>query len=153
MGNIFNDDFQEFLQNLNNHEDEYVLVGGYSVILHGYTRTTGDLDVWVNPTLINFNKLHKACFDFGLLLDDLTEDNFLRNDNIDVFTFGRSPISIDLMKKVKGLDFDETYKHSFVTEVQGIQINVIHKNHLIVAKEASNRPKDQDDILHLKAIN
>ena len=79
------------------------------MILHGYTRTTGDLDVWVNPTLINFKKLHKACFDFGLALDDLTEDNFLRNDDIDVFTFGRPPISIDLMKKVKGLDFDETY--------------------------------------------
>lgn len=89
MVDIFNDDFQEFLQHLNHYEVEYVLVGGYSVILHGYTRTTGDLDVWVNPTAMNFKKLHQACFEFGLSLDDLTEDNFLRNDDIDVFSFGR----------------------------------------------------------------
>lgn len=57
------------------------------------------------------------------------------------------------MKKVKGLDFGETYQQSFVTEVEGTQINVIHKNHLIMSKEASNRPKDQDDISHLKALN
>ena len=53
MGNIFNDDFQDFIQALNHHNVEYILVGGYSVILHGYARTTGDLDIWVNKTKNN----------------------------------------------------------------------------------------------------
>lgn len=35
MANIFNDDFQDFLKSLNECEVEYILVGGYSVILHG----------------------------------------------------------------------------------------------------------------------
>ena len=43
MGNIFNEDFQDFIKALNQTEVEYLLVGGYSVILHGYARTTGDL--------------------------------------------------------------------------------------------------------------
>ena len=43
---------------------------------------------------------------FGLMIEDLTELNFLYDDQIDVFTFGRPPVSIDIMKKVKGLDFD-----------------------------------------------
>lgn len=36
MGNIFNDDFRDFLAALNKHEVRYILVGGFAVILHGY---------------------------------------------------------------------------------------------------------------------
>jgi len=149
LNNIFNRDFQEFILLLNKSKVEYILVGGYSVILHGYSRTTGDLDVWVNPTKTNFNQLLEACSRFGLMLDDLTEYNFLSNEKIDVFTFGRPPVSIDIMKSVKGLDFYGTYKSSIIIEVDSIPTRVIHLNHLIKSKKASNRPKDQDDIQHL----
>ncbi len=44
MGNIFNQDFRDFIQALNDSSVEYMLVGGYSVVLYGYSRTTGDLD-------------------------------------------------------------------------------------------------------------
>ena len=47
MGNLFNPDFQDFLRAFRLHGVRYVLVGGYSVIMHGYSRTTGDLDLWV----------------------------------------------------------------------------------------------------------
>ena len=45
MGNTFNQDFQDFLAALHASGVRYVLVNGYSVILHGYSRTTGDLDI------------------------------------------------------------------------------------------------------------
>lgn len=44
MGNIFNEDFRDFINALNNNHVRYILVGGFSVILHGYSRTTGDMD-------------------------------------------------------------------------------------------------------------
>ena len=47
MSNIFNQDFKDFIESLNAHDVKYILVGGYSVILHGYPRTTGDMDLWV----------------------------------------------------------------------------------------------------------
>jgi hypothetical protein len=45
-------DFKEFLRLLNSNRVEYLLMGGYAVIYHGYMRTTGDMDIWiaVNPT-------------------------------------------------------------------------------------------------------
>jgi hypothetical protein len=46
--NIFNDDFIDFLTFLNQNEVEYIVVGGYAVIIRGYSRSTGDLDIWVN---------------------------------------------------------------------------------------------------------
>lgn len=45
MSNIFNEDFRDFLAAFNKAEVKYILVGGFSVILHGYSRTTGDMDI------------------------------------------------------------------------------------------------------------
>ena len=60
MGNIFNDDCSDFLAALNKQQVRYILVGGFSVILHGYARTTGDMDIWVERTTENYLKLKKA---------------------------------------------------------------------------------------------
>jgi hypothetical protein len=146
MGNIFNDDFREFIAALNNQNVEYILVGGYAVILHGYRRTTGDMDIWVNTTKENYKKLIEACLSFGLPIVDLTEENFLLNEEIEVFTFGRSPVSIDLMKKVKGCNFNEAYAKSVIYLEDNLPIRFIHYSNLIEAKKASGRYKDLDDI-------
>lgn len=70
MGNVFNDDFRDFIQALNNHNVEYILVGGYAVILHGYRRVTGDMDIWANRTKENYHKLARAFHEFRLPLFD-----------------------------------------------------------------------------------
>ena len=66
MGNIFKEDFRDFIQCLNNCDVRYILVGGFSVILHGYARTTGDMDVWVDRTLENYNRIKLAFLHFGM---------------------------------------------------------------------------------------
>jgi hypothetical protein len=45
-------DFKEFIELLNAKKVEYLLVGGYAVILHRYPRFTGDIDFWINPASI-----------------------------------------------------------------------------------------------------
>lgn len=149
MGNIFDEDFREFINTLNQQKVDYILVGGFSVILYGYSRTTGDLDIWVKKTKENYHKLHHAFMQFGMPVFDMTEENFLYHPEWDVFTFGRSPVAIDIMTAVKGLDFDEALQKSKVFQKQGLSIRTLHKNDLIKAKTASNRPKDQDDLDNL----
>ena len=82
MGNIFNEDFIDFLKALNQQQVEYILVGGYSVILYGYSRTTGDMDILVNKTKENYQRLLKAFHDFKMPVFDMTEDNFLHNPHL-----------------------------------------------------------------------
>ena len=53
--NIFNQDFKDFISALNAAKVDYILVGGYSVILHGYSRTIGDLSIWFRKTEDNIN--------------------------------------------------------------------------------------------------
>jgi hypothetical protein len=150
MGNIFNDDFRDFINQLNLHGVKYILVGGYSVILHGYSRTTGDMDIWVDRTSENYAKIKLAFFDFGMPVFDMTEDAFLNNVKLDVFTFGRPPTSIDIMVKVKGLDFNSCYDSSIYFDEDGLQIRTIHINDLIGAKKAAGRSKDMNDLENLK---
>lgn len=149
MGNIFNDDFRDFLDALNNNEVKYILVGGFSVILHGYPRTTGDMDIWVERTSENYQRLKKAFFEFGMPVFDMTEDNFLHHPNWDVFSFGNPPVAIDVMIKVKGLEFQECFQEAVIFEDDGLKIRTIHKNNLIEAKRIAGRSKDLNDLENL----
>ena len=149
MANIFNNDFRDFISALNNQSVKYILVGGYSVILHGYPRTTGDMDIWVERTAENYQKIKNAFHQFGMPVFDMTLDNFLSHPNWDVFTFGTPPVAIDLMVQVEGLDFALAYDKSIYFEDDGLSIRTIHKTDLIQTKQVVNRPKDQDDLLNL----
>lgn len=149
MGNIFNADFRDFLEALRQNNVRYVLVGGYSVILHGYSRTTGDLDIWVEKTPANYAQLVLAFRQFGMPMFDMTADNFLYRSEFDVFTFGRPPVAIDIMTAVKGLAFTEAYAQASDTEVEGLTIRLIHYQHLLEAKRAAGRPRDQNDLDNL----
>jgi hypothetical protein len=149
MGNIFNEDFRDFIQALNDNEVRYILVGGFSVILHGYSRTTGDIDIWVERSLTNYQKIKAAFLQFGMPVFDMTEENFLKHKNWDVFTFGNPPSAIDLMVAVKGLDFKESFEKAVKFEDDDLIIRTIHKDDLINAKKAAGRPKDLDDLQNL----
>ena len=150
MGNIFNSDFRDFIAALNNNQVRYILVGGYSVILHGYSRTTGDMDLWVERTKENYLKIKDAFEEFGMPVFDMTEENFLHHPNWDVFTFGIPPVAIDLMIGLEGFNFQEIFDRSVIFKDDELNIRVIHKNDLIAAKKKAGRSKDLDDLENLQ---
>ena len=147
--NLFNDDFKDLINALNTFEVEYILIGGYSVILHGYSRTTGDLDIWVNKTEVNYRKMEKAFNLFGIPADAIGINRFLNHNEYDVFSFGRSPVSIDIVTEIQGVEFEEAYKAIEKIDVQGLEVNLIHINHLKQTKKATGRFKDLDDLENL----
>ncbi len=149
MGNLFNQDFKDFLLALWQQQVRYVLVGGYSVILHGYSRTTGDLDLWVEKSAENYERLVKAFQYFGMSVFDMTAHNFLHNPAMDVFTFGRPPVAIDIITTLKGVEFSQAYVAATEVQVDGLPVRLIHYEHLIQAKKAAGRPRDQNDLDNL----
>src|SRR5205085_4767004 len=99
MANLFNDDFIDFLRAFNHQKVEHLLVGGYAVILHGYTRSTADMDIWVKRTSENYLRIKKAFKEFGAPV--FSENDFL-GDAKDVWALGREPSKIEIMSQVKG---------------------------------------------------
>ncbi len=150
MGNIFNPDFRDFLFALNKNGVKYILVGGYSVILHGYSRTTGDMDLWVERTEENYNRIKIAFQEFGMPVYDMTQENFLYHPVWDVFTFGTPPVAIDLMISMNDFNFSEIYNRTVLFKDENLEIRTIHKNDLIRAKEKAGRSKDLNDLENLK---
>lgn len=149
MGNIFNDDFQEFLLAINKSKVKYVLVGGYSVIYHGFPRTTGDLDIFVEVSKENYSSLNKAFDLFNMPVFDMTEANFLNNNEMTVFSFGRAPVSIEILKEISGLTFGEVYSKALDVTFENIPLKIINLKDLKLNKKASGRAKDINDLENL----
>lgn len=150
MDNLFNQDFRDFLISFNRQEVEYLIVGGYAVILHGYHRTTGDLDIWVKVTKENFQKLTRSFEEFGLPTSAIEPNEFFDPDKTDVFRFGRPPISIDIITRLKGVDFQSAYDKSIIIETDCIPVRLLDYNSLLESKLASGRTKDLLDIEKLE---
>jgi len=149
MANIFHEDFRDFINALNEAEVRYILVGGYSVVLHGYSRTTGDMDLWMERTSENYKRITKAFRIFGMPLFDMTESNFLSHPIWDVFTFGTPPVAIDIMVNIEGLNFEDVFQKAVYFEDDDLKIRTINRNDLIAAKKIAGRAKDINDLENL----
>lgn len=151
MSNLFNDDFRDFLLLLNKFEVDYLLIGGYTVILYGYPRTTGDLDIWVNITQENRIKLINCCHAFGLHTTDLSQQKF-NNPAVEVFTFGRPPVCIEILIRIKGIEFSDVKKNFVVMKPDGYPVKVVSYYDLVRMKKNAGRPKDLDDLNNIKPL-
>ncbi len=150
MANIFHEDFRDFLNALNEADVRYILVGGYSVVLHGYSRTTGVMNLWVDRSSENYNRLLNAFHIFGMPVFDMTEENFLSHPIWDVFTFGTPPVAIDIMVKLEGLIFEDIFQKAVYFEDDDLKIRTINKMDLIAAKRNAGRAKDINDLENLE---
>ncbi|HWZ21809.1 MAG TPA: DUF6036 family nucleotidyltransferase [Cytophagaceae bacterium] len=146
MGKILFNEFEDFIKCLNKHNVEYILVGGYAVIFHGYARTTGDIDIWVNQSETNYSNLKLSLIEFGLPVFPLID--FLNTKN-EVFRFGRRPIEIDIMTQCKGIEFEFAFQNSRKVLFDEIEVNMIDYRDLIQTKKSSGRLKDLLDIENL----
>lgn len=149
MANIFNEDFQDFLKAFNKAKVKYVLVGGYSVIYHGFPRTTGDLDLFVEVSANNYERITEAFLAFGMPVFDMTKSNFLDNPKLNVFSFGRPPVSIEILKEITGLNFEQVYPEAVSAEIEGVSVKIINLEHLKKNKKLSGRHKDLNDLENL----
>lgn len=151
MGNLFDDIHKKFIQILNNHHVEYLLVGGMAVNLYGYHRGTGDVDIWVNTTEDNKQKLIAAINNFGYDTADLEQKNI---NDILVFSLGsRDSLGhIEIMNAVAGIKFEDAYAQTQIIDFENVKIKCIHYNDLIKNKLATARFKDLDDVEKLKTI-
>ena len=132
---------------------KHILIGGFATNLHGFHRTTGDLDVWLENSLENRQRLRKSFKELGLGdLEELETMEFLPG-----WTSFRlnSGFELDIMTRIKGFDetqFNDCYALAPIAHLFDIPIKFLHINHLIEAKKASGREKDLIDIIALEKL-
>ncbi len=151
--NIFNDQHIEILSFFNKHEVKYLLIGGYAVISHGYTRTTGDMDLWLQPSNANKTLVHTALLEYGI--EDVDLEVLLSMDFTQAISFsiGLEPQKIDFLTKVNLVDFDESFAHKLIITCDNIPIPIVRLQDLILMKMNTGRAKDAADIEELQKVN
>ena len=143
----------DFWGALNKFNVRYILVGGVAVRFHGFNRTTDDLDVWLEDTPTNRKNLRLAFFELGYGdFEEIETMQFITGWT----SFFAAGIEIDFMTQILGLEnitFDECYNNSPIFEFnKELEVRFLHLNHLISAKKATNRSKDQLDLEYLIRI-
>jgi hypothetical protein len=96
--------------------------------------------------------LAQAFEQFQIPLFDMTEESFLHHAQINVYTFGRPPVCIEILKEISGFTFQEIYNNALDTVFEEIPMKVIHINDLKRNKEISGRAKDLNYLENLSKL-
>jgi hypothetical protein len=140
-------DLREFIELLNSKGVRYVIVGGYAVAYHGHPRFTGDIDLYVEPSADNAARILAVLHAFGFGELELSAQDFTNPDSI--VQLGRPPNRIDLLTSISGVPFENVWQGRVFSQLDGLPVAFINKEHLLQNKRASGRPKDLADLAEL----
>lgn len=145
-----NRDFSELLASFGAHDVRFLVVGGYAVTFHTRPRFTKDLDVWVEPTPENANRVVAALTAFGapLAAHGVCAADFARAGV--VYQMGMPPNRIDVLTSVDGLEFAQCWPRRVVSTYGGIAVAYLAKADLITNKRTVGRPQDLEDVRSLE---
>ena len=111
------------------------------------------MDIWLNDTPDNRQRLRKAFIDCGMGDYYMLETIQFVPGWVDFRLM--NGLRLDILVNMKGLEgysFNECLEMASLAEIDGVEIPFLHINQLIANKRAVNRPKDQIDVIELERI-
>ena len=144
---------EELLLALLKHKVAFLIIGGYAVIYHGYDRTTGDMDIWLQPDNKNLPPLLAALKEFGIDEDDISKLSMIDLTVTQIFFVGDKPRRMDFLTKVSNVRFEEAIAAADYFSIESYRVPVIQYHHLLLTKITTGRAKDKADIEELQRIH
>jgi hypothetical protein len=149
----FAENFEEIVSAFVIHNVEFMIAGGYAVNLHGYERTTGDIDIWIKPVNANKQRVLDALVSLEFKIDDLQPLRELDFTKPFSFKVGDEPVDIDIFNAITGVKYEDAEKNMLQYKYSdSLTLNYIHLTELVVNKMLTGRPKDQLDVEQLQKI-
>jgi hypothetical protein len=142
-------DLREFIESLNSHNVEYLIVGAFALGFHGVPRSTGDIDVLVRRSPENASRIEAVLVDFSFASLGLTAADFINADQ--VIQLGHPPNRVDLLTSITGVEFDEAWAERVAANLHGVPVHFISRQCLIRNKQATGRTQDLADLEALGA--
>ena len=143
------EDVVQICRELNARGARYIVVGGFAIRQAGYSRTTMDIDLLIDPELGNETKVFDA---LATLPDGAVKE--LDAGDVERFTVVRvsDEVMVDLMATASGISYEEAKGHIHVRELDGVEIPFANPDLLWRMKIRSMRPKDQGDLYFLREL-
>jgi predicted nucleotidyltransferase len=143
---------RQLLERLTEADIRFVLVGGLAVNAWGYLRATRDVDVVPDPSGENLARLDSLLKELGgkvdvggRLLDASAISTFLRTGDRTLVTTELGQVDV-----LQGLPqvpaFAVLDAEASDIDIEGLSVRVCSLEHLRAMKQASERPRDRDDL-------
>jgi hypothetical protein len=144
-----NEDFHDVVVWFADSGVEFVIVGAFALAFHGAPRASGDIDLYVRPSMENAERVFEALQRFGapLAAHGVVAADFARPGTI--YQIGLPPRRIDVLTEISGLGFDEVWASRVPAQVDGRTIHIIGRDDFIRNKIVAGRPKDLADVARL----
>lgn len=141
-------DIKKLLSSFNDHKVIYVVIGAAAFPVHGYDRSTQDIDLFIKPTRDNAVRARDALKSVGYDITDLSVEDLLNKKTL----FRQYILDTDIHPFVKGVTFDTVWRRRVRSLCSGVPVYFSSLTDLILMKQAAGRPKDLDDLIYLNKI-
>jgi hypothetical protein len=138
-----NSDFEELLKIINAYGVKYLVVGGHAVMLYTEPRFTKDLDIWIEASEENADRVFRALSEFGAPLAGLSRADFQTEGFF--YQLGRPPVRVDILMSIDGVAFHDAWPNRVESFIGQQKAWFISRSDLVKNKRASGRHIDLHD--------
>ena len=136
---------EKLLKLLKENRVKFVIIGATAFPVHGYSRATLDIDVFIKADQENARRTLKALREFGYDVTDLTKDDLLTKKVL----IRQYLLETDIHPVVKGITFERVWKNKVKARFGKTFVWFASLDDLIKMKKAAARPQDQEDLKYL----
>jgi hypothetical protein len=145
---LMNSDFKDLLKTFNEAGVRYLVVGGWAYMEYVEPRYTKDLDVWIDRTPRNAERVLNALREFGAPLRELSIDDLTSPGTF--YQIGLPPNRIDIITQLEEMDFAACWERRNTVRLGEVKVEYISALDLIENKERTGRPHDLADAEYLR---
>jgi len=156
---------ETILRSLHSANVQYLVAGGVAVNAYGYQRLTQDLDLVIGLRRDNVLRALRVFADLGYrpvvpvgieeFADAEKREEWIEHKNMLVFSLASDShpdTTVDIFAK-EPFDFEAEHAAAEIHHLAyGVPLPLVRLSTLIAMKQETNRPRDQDDVLHLRWI-
>ena len=158
-------DFERVFEALAGSGVRYLAVGGVAVVVHGFPRFTADLDIWVDLGEDNVRLLAEALaplefrprppVPLSALGDPDIRAAWARDKGMVALSLWspRFPLTELDVFITQPFDFEAAWRRAVRVKLGATQVTVVCREDLVRLKLMSARPKDLEDVRHLRLLS
>lgn len=151
---------ERILRTLAEHDVQHVVIGALAATFHGSPLRTEDVDVCPAPGRGNLRRLAAALRALGArehdvrrgeLVDRAWDETMLGSDTM--WILGTDAGRLDLVFEPAGTaGYRDLARNAVDLEVNGLRVRVASLEDVIRSKEATNRPRDREQLPTLRRL-
>ena len=140
---MLNEFYMQLITILKKRQVRFLVVGSYAMALYGCPRDTESLELWVEVSRENSERIHASLKEFDELPDGLEKDEFIKPHML--WKIGKNPNRIDIVTTVHGVEFQEAFNGRRSLYMEDMNIPFISREDLIKNRQITDRVLNRHD--------